>query len=142
MIKQAIDARSLQRLVAQLTQGYRRRKADQRNLALKVADAAREIAEHRVAVTKTAPDGTPWLPWAAGYAATRKGQHSLLVDTRELLNSFRSGASAAGQVAHVFNDAPHAGFAQARRPFLGVGALEQSAAEDAALDWMERMLPL
>lgn len=142
MIKQAVNVRPLQRLVGQLLQGFRRAKADQRSLALKVADVIKEVAEHRVAVTKIAPDGTPWLPWSAGYAATRSGQHSLLVDTRELLTSFRAGASAAGQVAHVFNDAPHSGYAQAKRPFLGVGALEQNTAEDAALDWLERMLPL
>lgn len=139
-MKEDIDVRPLQRLVDRLNAGYRRTKTTQHRLARTVAEACAEIAERRVRVTKIAPDGTPWRPWSASYAATRSGTHSLLIDTRELANSFEAEATPSGRYARVRNSAPHAGYVQAKRPFLGVGKLERAAAERAALDWLERAL--
>ena len=36
---------------------------------------------------RKAPDGTPWAPWSAAYAATRHGGHSLLVGDGHLRDS-------------------------------------------------------
>ena len=46
-----------------------------------------DAARRRLTDTKTAPDGTPWAPWSAAYAKTRKGHHSLLSDEGDLADS-------------------------------------------------------
>jgi phage gpG-like protein len=135
-----IDVRPLHALVKRLYAAHSRAQTEKRPLARSIANALVEIAEHRVRSTKTAPDGTPWAPWADSYARTRGGQHSLLMDTRELLNSFEPYVSGAGLVAGVRNTADYAGYVQAKRPFLGIGPLEESAAEEAARDYLERLL--
>jgi hypothetical protein len=139
-MKLSVNVRQLQALVKRLGDAYVRSKKGRHTLASKIADELKEIAENRVEHTKTAPDGTTWDPWSSSYAATRGGQHSLLVDTRELLTSFDASASAAGNVVTLRNDAPHAGYVQAKRPFLGIGRLEQEASEDLALNWLGRLL--
>ncbi len=140
MIKLDVDVRPLQRMVDRLNAGYKRTKTTQYRLALSVAEACAELAERRVRVTKTAPDGTPWHAWSASYARTRKSNHSLNVDTKELLRSFEATATPSGRYARVTNSAPHAGYAQGQRPFLGMGRAERSAAEDVALAWLERVV--
>lgn len=140
MIRLDVDVRPLQRLVDRLNTGYRRTKTSQHGLALKVAQAMKELAERRVAVTKTAPDGTPWRGWAPSYAATRSSKHSLLVDTRELLKGFVASATPSGRLARLENTAEHAVYVQKERPFMGVGPKERDAAEDQALMWLDRAL--
>ncbi len=140
MLRLSVDLRQLHKLSRRLDAAYARTKTGRAAMALKIAEGIKELAEERIRTTKTAPDGTPWLPWASSYAATRSGTHSLLMDTRELLDSFEASASAAGQQAKVANTADHAGYVQAKRPFLGIGAREQALAEELAQDWLERLV--
>jgi hypothetical protein len=142
MIRLDADTRQLQRLAQQLYGTAKRSKDERYTLALNVARALRDIAIERVEHTKTSPDGTPWAAWSEAYAATRGPDQSLLVDTRELVDSFEAYATPAGQKAVIENRAPHAGFVQMRREFLGVGQLEQNAAEQVALEWLDRLVPL
>lgn len=46
-----------------------------------------DAARRRITDTKVAPDGTPWAPWSAPYAKTRKGHHSLLSEEGDLADS-------------------------------------------------------
>lgn len=140
MISAKVDVRPLHKIVKQLYAAHSRAQTEKRPLARSIANALVEIAERRVRSTKTAPDGTPWAPWASSYAATRSGQHSLLMDTRELLRSFEPYVSGAGLVAGVRNTADHAGYVQEKRPFLGIGRQEVRASEDAAIEYLERLL--
>lgn len=140
VISAKLDVRPLHALVKRMYRAYSRAEVERRPLARSIANALAEIAERRVRTTKIAPDGTPWAPWADSYARTRSGQHSLLMDTRELVDSFEPYVSRAGQVAGVKNTADHAGYVQAEREFLGMGPLEESAAEEAAREYLERLL--
>lgn len=140
MIKLTVNTRQLQALGKRLGMAASRSKQGRYKLALKVAEALKDIAERRVEHTKTAPDGTPWAPWSASYADTRGAGHSLLVDTRDLLDSFEASASPGGYSVRLVNTVDHAGYVQDKRPFLGIGRLEQEASEDLALEWLGRLL--
>lgn len=140
MIQFRADTRKLQTLIRRLGGNLKRAKSGQRRLAQDIADALQKLAERRIRTTKADPDGVPWRPWSNSYAATRGGSDSLLMDTRELLNSFEATATPGGQFAKLTNTAPHAGYVQKERPFMGIGRAEEREIEDIAERWLERLL--
>ncbi|MGP9788943.1 phage virion morphogenesis protein [Roseinatronobacter sp. NSM] len=60
---------------------------DLEDLAYNVGALLESSTKERIATEKAAPDGTPWTDWSAHHAATRKTQHSLLVQDNDLLNA-------------------------------------------------------
>ena len=94
----------------------------------------------RIEYEKTAPDGTRWAPWSPRYAATRDPGDSLLIDSRDLVDSIESRV--AGKSFAVWTEIEYAGplqFGTSRmpaRPFLGVSRENQEAIES----WLETIL--
>ena len=77
--------------------------------------------------TKEGPDGTAWPEWSEAYAATRKGQHSLLVgggDLRDSIASYSTGTEVVVGTNLVYGAHQHFGSDDDAgippRPFLGV----------------------
>ena len=60
---------------------------DLEDLAFDVGALLESSTKERIATEKAAPDGAPWNPWSARYAAKRGAQHSLLVSTNALLEA-------------------------------------------------------
>jgi hypothetical protein len=135
-----VDARRLQTAANKLNTGAKRLQSSRHALALSIAQTLKEIAERRIRVDKTDPDGVPWKPWSDSYAATRRGGHSLLIDTHALLEGFTATASPAGNVAEVANRVGYAGFVQKQRPFLGIGAEERDVIGHLSKSWLSRIL--
>jgi len=122
------------RLAAELTSRERGR------FAKELAKGIKAIAEKRVRTTKKDPDGQPWRPWSNSYARTRGAQHSLLIDKRKLVRRFNAYASPAGRFLKVWNSAPYAGYVQAKRPFLGIGRLEDELVHRLAERFFRQVL--
>lgn len=77
----------------------------------------------RIYFEKTDPEGRKWRPWSIAYAKTRRAQHSLLVDTHDMVDGLQTKST--GNTATVFSRAPYAGAQQAGvvdppRAFLGL----------------------
>ncbi len=97
--------------------------------------------KHRINTEKKAPDGTAWAPWSASYAKTRGPQHSLLIDTRDMVDGIDMQFS--GPDAVVSSDRPYAGKNQKTRPFLGLSdanaaEVEHTLATSALNAWLGR----
>jgi hypothetical protein len=103
-----------------------------RTLAAKVKQQTRQ----RFLTTKQSPDGEPWRPWSPGYAATRQRKHSLLIDTRMLLKTLATKASAGGLL--FGSPRPYAAKVQAIRPFLGIGQGDVPELQKTLDDWSEK----
>jgi len=58
-----------------------------RELLETIGAVAESQTRRRISDEKTAPDGTPWQAWSAGYAKTRHGNQSLLQGDGGLLDS-------------------------------------------------------
>jgi hypothetical protein len=104
-----------------------------------VGELVRTQTKHRIEREKKAPDGTPWAPWSAAYAQTRGPQHSLLIDTRDMVDGLDMQYS--GPDAIVSSDRPYAGKNQATRPFLGISdanavEIEHTLAASALNAWL------
>lgn len=91
----------------------------------------------RLLEEKRSPDGKPWEPWTDKYAASRKPQHSLLIDSREMLNSIKSTVRGEDIVA-VTSDTPYAAKQNRARPFLGVSPDNREEIDELVQSWLER----
>ena len=60
---------------------------DMHDLLDAIGQQQEDSARRRIGETKTAPDGSRWAPWSAGYAKTRKAGKSLLRDDGPLMDS-------------------------------------------------------
>jgi phage virion morphogenesis protein len=81
----------------------------------------------RIEVDKESPAGQPWAPWSTAYAATRDEGDSLLIDSRDLVDSFEFKVTRNSFA--VWTDVEYAGVHQfgggnniPARPFLGVSS--------------------
>ncbi len=92
--------------------------------------------------SKTAPDGTPWEPWSSGYAKTRQGNHSLLIDSSRMLTSIY--ASHTRTTASVGSPMVYAAAHQRgnpnknlpARPFLGASPENLEELHDLGVDYL------
>jgi phage gpG-like protein len=91
----------------------------------------------RIYHEKTDPEGNRWRPWSANYAKTRKPQHSLLIDTHDMVDSIDSKST--DQTATIFSDVFYAGYNQATRPFLGVSQQNASDIEQFLAPVLEEL---
>ena len=93
-----------------------RRMRDTRGLMQQLGAAVESQTKRRIQEEKTAPDGTPWKPWSPGYAATRHGNHSLLVNQGHLLNSIR-WALAGAELVNIGTNLEYAPYHQGGVPW-------------------------
>jgi phage gpG-like protein len=94
--------------------------------------------QRRIQDEKTGPDGEPWKPWSKQYAATRHGNHSLLVNEGNLMGSISSVV--AGDTIVVAPNAPYAGPMQATRPYLGISEENEADLFDEIEDHLQGVL--
>lgn len=102
----------------------------------------------RITDEKTAPDGTPWAPWSARYAATRntgsRRANSLLIDSENLLESIQDYS--AGDTVRVGTRTPYSAIQQfggrgiPARPYLGLSDANRREIEELAIDIAQAVL--
>ena len=100
--------------------------------------------EERIARSKTAPDGTPWLALNPAYAKRKKKGGGILElegDLRDSLvhlvtgkTSVRVGTNLVYAATHQFGDQKR-GIPQ--REFLGLSPADEEAINEMILDWAE-----
>ena len=100
----------------------------------RVADTIKGQVERRIATEKRDPNGLPWAPWSPGYARTRGSQHSLLVDTGDLLDSFVVVSE--GSEVHMGTEIEYAPKNDKERPFMGLSTDNKSELTAMLLAWM------
>lgn len=92
-------------------------------LLMQLAKGVIQQTEARIEYEKESPDGKAWAPWSASYAATRDEGDSLLIDSRDLIDSFEKKVTRNSFA--VWTDVEYAGVHQngfgniPARPFLG-----------------------
>lgn len=106
--------------------------AKSRSLLDSVAALVQQQTVRRIRSEKSDPDGRAWRPWSPSYAATRGPEHSLLIDTQQLVSTFAREVRADG--ASVYTTVPYASPNQASRPFLGFGSASVSEVETHVID--------
>lgn len=92
--------------------------------------------KHRIEVEKTSPDGRPWALWSEKYARTRNSGHSLLIDSRDMLESIK--ATVRADVVAVTTGVPYGNRQNSSRPFIGISAENRQDIEQLVQDWLER----
>ncbi|MDV7270829.1 phage virion morphogenesis protein [Thioclava sp. A2] len=98
--------------------------------------------------TKTAPDGTDWVPWSDAYDDTREDRHSLLVEEDDLRDSIASYST--GVEVHVGSNLIYAahhhfggdeiGSGIPARPYLGISDQDESDLADLVTGTLEGLL--
>jgi len=136
-----VGTREYDRLVQRLER-FRRRVSNPAQIMHVVAGTMESQTRRRLQDTKKDPDGSPWAKWSTEYAATRGGQHSLLVSSQALLDDVASDFGRG--FARVFSSMEYAATHQhgrtedgiPARPYLGIGAGDAREIEDVCTDWM------
>lgn len=129
--------------------------ADRAELADSIGVRLEGSAQERIATTKTAPDGTPWAEWSAGYRPGRQGASMLFgggskkgevglydgVSSRATADAVVQGASIEYAAIHQLGGDTSQGHpAIPARPYLGVSAEDERFIDDLATDWLREAL--
>ncbi|ALG69420.2 phage virion morphogenesis protein [Beggiatoa leptomitoformis] len=101
----------------------------------------------RISKEKTAPNGTRWQQWSKRYARTRKPEHSLLIDTGDLLKSIHNGVINTAE-AFVATDSVYGAVHQfgnpkkniPARPFFGLSEDNKNDVEAELTEWIKQRL--
>ena len=129
-----------------------RKISDTRGLLRRMGAEVKTQTKERIQSKKRAPDGTPWKPWSADYAATRHANHSLLINEGHLQNSisFRSTADVVSIGSHLEYARIHQlggktrkGIVLPARPYLDVELEDPEGRhdlEDILGNWAQRQL--
>lgn len=125
----------------------------ERAMRLIAGDLVRST-KRRIASTKAAPDGTPWLAWSDDYEA-RKRPGTMLKQSGALLRSITSIAgsdtieigsddikSAVHQYGHTVGSGPFAGRRIPARPYLGISDDDEAAIHARIIDDVRRRFAL
>lgn len=121
---------------------------DLADLAFNIGAILESSTKRRIAEEKTAPDGTPWVPWSEAYDETREPYHSLLVNEGNLrdsiANTSRGLAAIVGSnliyAAHQHEGSEGDGGIPSR-PFLGVSDEDEREIRALIIGEVEDMLP-
>lgn len=81
-VKFNLDTTPFEKALAQLSDAL-----DPATVTASLAGVLEGQTRYRLSKEKAAPDGTAWMDWSDGYAATRGGQHSLLESGGDLIDS-------------------------------------------------------
>lgn len=98
--------------------------------------------------TKTAPDGSAWVPWSEAYDDTREDHHSLLVEgggLRDSIASYSSGSdvqvgSNLVYAAHHQFGGEETGSGIPARPYLGLSDEDEADLADLVTGRLEDLL--
>lgn len=103
-----------------------------------VAMTIQEQVERRIETEKRAPNGLRWAPWSRAYAKTRGPEHSLLIDTGRLSESFE--IANVGSEVHMGTDVEYARKNDREREFMGLSAANKLEIRDVVEDWLREQL--
>lgn len=103
-----------------------------------VALQIQEQVERRIESEKRAPNGLRWAPWSRGYARTRRPEHSLLIDTGRLLESFRT--INVGSEVQMGTDVEYARKNDKEREFMGLSESNKREVRDVIDEWLRERL--
>ncbi|MEW6648153.1 MAG: phage virion morphogenesis protein [Pseudomonadota bacterium] len=143
------DTRGLQRLATAIN---RLTEADTHELLDYLGALGVSQTQHRIAVEKTAPDGTPWKPLDPGYAARKRGSGGILELEGDLLISIdhQVGAGfvmwgspleyAALQQLGGTPDMPPGPAAVEARPYLGLSDANVEEAQMLIGVWLDILI--
>lgn len=142
-----VDLRELDRLQRRLDSFWGQVR-DPGDLLAGIAGLLEAQTKRRIADEKTAPDGTRWPEWSDTYAKTRKGKHSLLIDSQSLLDDIAGVVD--GETAVVGSSMVYAathqepsfgpsrsGLGRRARPFLGLSHANTGEILQLVQDWIE-----
>jgi len=93
----------------------------------------------RIQIEKAEPDGAPWAEWSDAYAKTRGPQHSIGIDTGEMLRGVKRRFRGTDQV-EVFTDPEHATHFAKRRPIAGFSPEDAQQIEDVFAKRMDALV--
>ncbi|MGR3485486.1 MAG: phage virion morphogenesis protein [Paracoccaceae bacterium] len=111
-----------------------------------VAELVAAQTKIRIDEEKRAPDGTAWPAWSAGYAATRRAHHSLLLGEGELQEAiipYVIGDTIGVGTNLIYAASHQFGSRDGRTPareFLGLSDENRDEIEELAQDWFEELL--
>ncbi len=124
--------------------------AEMDRIAQGIGALVEDQTKRRIADDKTAPDGTPWADWSAGYRESmarpgRTNPRSLLVGSPSHLlhsiqhftqgDSVRVGTPLIYGAIHQFGGDPTQGHAPIpARPYLGISASDAAEISDLVID--------
>ena len=117
-------------------------------LLTQMGAAVESQTKRRIQTTKAAPNGRPWAKWSPGYAATRHGNHSLLINRGHLQNSIAQ--QLAGDTVRIGSHLDYAAKHQfgergrlPARPYLDMeleDADDRQELEDILHNWVQRQI--
>ena len=107
-------------------------------ISKRVARTSKDAVERRIATGKKDLNMLRWAPWSPRYAATRGSQHSLLVDTGDLLHSME--IKSIGEETHMGTDIEYAEKNNNERTFMGLDKNDESLVDRQITAWIEKML--
>lgn len=113
-------------------------KPDTAVIRKRIARTAKDAVERRIATGKRDLNMLRWAPWSPAYAATRGTQHSLLVDTGDLLQSME--IKDIGEETNMGTDIDYAAKNNVERPFMGLDKRDESLVDRQITAWIEKML--
>lgn len=119
---------ALKRLEALPTAGIRK----------KVARTSKDAVERRIETGKRDLNRLRWAPWSPRYAATRGTQHSLLIDTGDLLASME--IKDIGDETHMGTNIEYAEKNNIERTFMGLDKQDESLVNRQITAWIEGIL--
>lgn len=103
-----------------------------------VGSKIQEQVERRIETEKKAPNGLRWAPWTRAYAETRGTQHSLLIDTGDLLGSFRT--INVGNEVQMGTEITYARKNDREREFMGLSEDNKREVRDVIEEWLREQL--
>ena len=129
---------------------------DLRPLMDELGAAVASQTQRRIDSEKTGPDGSPWEPWSASYAATRHHNQGLLVGSGALRDSIGHVVGLSGDFAEIGSNLVYAAAHQygldmsivgsrrrvtiPARPYLGISAENEADLVALVDDFVDRQL--
>lgn len=132
-----LDTSQIDRLRAAVSR-LRQRMSDTERLTAAMGPVLQRQTQTRITDEKTDPSGKPWKKWSPSYAATRNATHSLLIDTRAMVNTIEWRMS--GDEVTVGSSRPYAGYVDNVRQFVGLSDGNERELEMLALRILESYL--
>lgn len=119
------------------------------DLAFNIGAILESSTKRRIADEKTAPDGTPWVPWSESYDETRNHSvHSLLVgegDLRDSIQNYSTGTTTRVGTNMIYGAIHQFGgeevdIAIPARPYLGLSAEDEAEIRELVTGEIEEAL--
>jgi phage gpG-like protein len=109
------------------------------SLRQQIARTSKDAVERRIETGKHDLNMLRWAPWSPRYAATRGTQHSLLVDTGDLLHSMEIKDAGLDET-QMGTNIPYAEKNNNERTYMGLDKKDEGLVDRQIAAWIERVL--